>query len=322
MILRANFEVWSDFDTVYTINDNDGRGFEFQRLAQDNTWVTLSALEHLGIKNPRYLAGDPPDIRALASIKKTNVLVIGIQQPLRAGLRCSPIIASTPPKVEGRAALLSFGHLLRRAIAVKLDIDPREINVGVRVMQDVNSQVVGQVFVSDSLENGAGYSSVYGDPSKAEELLRYIVGQNGTDFYGPIVQQNHREECRTSCPDCLRDFSNLAFHNILDWRLALDMARLALDPSAPIDFAVSYWQGLDTLAAQAYCSVTGLNFIQYGTVVGGQDGSHVELITHPLWDDNPNCFGPEIATAYANAQLNGATSIEFKSVFDILRRPY
>jgi hypothetical protein len=85
---------------------------------------------------------------------------------------------------------------------------------------------------------------------------------------------------------------------------------------------VSYWQGLDTLAAQAYCSVTGLNFIQYGTVVGGQDGSHVELITHPLWDDNPNCFGPEIATAYANAQLNGATSIEFKSVFDILRRPY
>jgi ATP-dependent helicase YprA (DUF1998 family) len=322
MIPRANFEVWSDFDTVYTINDNDGRGFEFQRLANQNTWVTVSALEQLGIRNPQLLSGDPPDIRALASIKKTNVLVLGVQQPLRAGLRCSPIITNTPPRVEGRAALLSFGHLLRRAIAVKLDIDEREINVGVRVMQDANSQVVGHVFVSDTLENGAGYSSVYGDPTKAEELLRYIVGQNGMDFYGPIVEQAHREECRTSCPDCLRDFSNLAFHNILDWRLALDMTRLALDPSAPIDFAVSYWQGLDTLAAQAYCSVTGLNFIQYGTVVGGQDGNHVELITHPLWDDNPSGFGPEIATAYAHAQLNGATSIEFKSVFDILRRPY
>ena len=189
-------------------------------------------------------------------------------------------------------------------------------------MQDANAQVVGQVFVSDVLENGAGYSSVYGDPAKAEELLRYIVGQTSMDFYGPIVDEHHREECRTSCPDCLRDFSNLAFHNILDWRLALDMARLALDPSAPIDFAVPYWQGLDTLAAQAYCNVSGLNLVQYGTVAGGQDGSHVELFTHPLWDDNPNCFGPEIATAYANAQLNGATSIEFKSVFDILRRSY
>jgi hypothetical protein len=203
-----------------------------------------------------------------------------------------------------------------------LDIDEREINVGVRVMQDANSQVVGQVFVSDALENGAGYSSVYGDPTRAEELLRYIIGLNGTDFYGPIVEQTHREQCRTSCPDCLRDFGNLAFHNILDWRLALDMTRLALDPSAPIDFGVSYRQGLDTLAAQAYCSVLGLNLIQYGTVVGGQDGSHVELITHPLWDDNPSCFGPEMATAYARAQMNGATSIEFKSVFDILRRPY
>lgn len=322
MTPRANFEVWSDFDIVYTINDNDGRDFEFLRLANEDTWVTLSALENLGIRNPKSLAVDPPDIRALASIKKTDVLVLGIQQPLRPGLRCSPIIGSAPPRVEGRAALLSFGHMLRRAIAVKLDIDEREINIGVRVMQDANAQVVGQVFVSDVLENGAGYSSVYGDPAKAEELLRYIIGQNSMDFYGPIVDENHRKECRTSCPDCLRDFSNLAFHNILDWRLALDMARLALDPSAPIDFAVPYWQGLNTLAAQAYCNVSGLNFVQYGTVVGGQDGSHVELITHPLWDDNPNCFGPEIATAYANAQLNGATSIEFKSVFDILRRPY
>jgi Lhr-like helicase len=323
MTERANFEVWSDFDTVFAINDNDGQGFEFHRLANQETWVTLSALERLGIRNPQQmLAGDAPDIRALASIKKTNVLVLGIKQPLRAGLRCSPIIASTPPRVEGRAALVSFGHLLRRAIAVKLDIDESEINVGIRVMQDANGQVIGQVFVSDSLENGAGYSSVYGDPIKAEELLRYIIGQNGTDFYGPMVEKTHSVECLTSCPDCLRDFRNLAFHNILDWRLALDMARLALDPNAPIDFAVPYWQGIDMLAAKAYCSVSGLQLVRYGNVVAGQDGNHVELITHPLWDDNPNFFGPEIATAYALAQMAGVTNIELKSVFDILRRPY
>jgi hypothetical protein len=323
MTERANFEVWSDFDTVFAINDNDGRGFEFHRLANQETWVTLSALERLGIRSPQQmLAGDPPDIRALASIKKTNVLVLGIKQPFRAGLRCSPIISSTPPRVEGRAALVSFGHLLRRAIAVRLDIDESEINVGIRVMQDANGQVIGQVFVSDSLENGAGYSSVYGDAMKAEELLRYMIGQNGADFYGPMLEKIHGDECLTSCPDCLRDFRNLAFHNILDWRLALDMARLALDPNAPIDFAVPYWQGIDMLAAKAYCSVSGLKLVRYGNVVAGQDGNHVELITHPLWDDNPNFFGPEIATAYAQAQMAGITNIELKSVFDILRRPY
>ena len=323
MTPRANFEVWSDFDTVYVINDNDGHGFEFHRLEDQETWVTLLALERSGRRNPQQgLAGDPVDVRALASIKRTNVLILGIQQPLRAGLRCSPIIAGTPPRVEGRAALLSFGHLLRRAIAVQLDIDVREINVGVRVMQDANAQVIGQVFVSDALENGAGYSSVYGDPTRAEDLLRYMVEPNGMDFYDPRVQTNHSNECRTSCPDCLRDYSNLVFHNILDWRLALDMTRLALDRNAPVDFSVSYWQGLDTLAAQAYCSMAGLNFVQFGNVAAGQDGSHVELITHPLWDDNPSRFGPELANAYAYAQANGATNIEFKSIFEILRRPY
>lgn len=320
---RRNFEVWSDFDTVFVINDNSGRDFEFRRLTDQETWVTIAALEKSGKRNPQQsLAGDPPDVRALASIKRTNVLILGIRQPLRAGLRCSPIVTGNPPRVEGRAALLSFGYLLRRAMAVQLDIDEREINVGVRVMQDASGQVIGQIFISDALENGAGYSSVYGDPAKAEELIQYILGQNTMDFHGPLVHAPHVDECRTSCPDCVRDFSNLSFHNILDWRLALDMARLALDASAPIDFAVPYWQGLDASAAQAYCKVAGLTFTRFGGVVAGQDGNHVELITHPLWDDNPNQFGPELAAAYALARAAGATTIEYKSIFEILRRPY
>jgi hypothetical protein len=250
------------------------------------------------------------------------VLILGIQQPLRAGLRCSPIATGNPPRVEGRAALLSFGYMLRRAMAVRLDIDEREINVGVRVMQDANAQVTGQVFISDALENGAGYSSVYGNPAEAEELLRYILGQTHSEFYDPIVEEDHRKECRTSCPDCLRGFSNLAFHSILDWRLAFDMARLALDANAPINFKTPYWQGLDMVAAQAYCQAAGLGVVQFGDVVAGRDGGHVELITHPLWDDDPNHLGPELAQAYALAVGGGATTVTFKPIFEILRRPY
>src|SRR5205823_3190464 len=149
----------------------------------------------------------------------------------------------------------------------------------------------GQVFISDTLENGAGYSSVYGEPAKAEDLLNYILGQPNAEFYAPIVGQPHTDDCRTSCPDCLRDFSNLAFHSILDWRLALDMARLALDPNAPINFTVPYWLGLDTVAAQSYCNAAGLSFTRFGDVVAGREGDHIEFITHPLWDDNPNRFG-------------------------------
>ncbi|MFO0818003.1 MAG: DEAD/DEAH box helicase [Pirellulales bacterium] len=315
---RANFEVWSDAETVFVVNDNDGQFFDFERLSQGETWVTRAALERSGVDNPTTLlaAGGQIDRRALASIKPTNVLVLGIQNPLRVGLRCSPL------DVQGRAALLSFGYLLRRAIAVRLDIDEREIKIGIRVMQDAAGQVVGQVFVSDSLENGAGYSSVFGDPAVAEDLLRYMIGQTTPEFFVPIVTDPHRSDCRTSCPDCLRDFSNLVFHNVLDWRVALDMARLALDANATIDFSTPYWQGLDQIAAGPYFQAVGLQQVQFGGLLAGQDGNLVEIITHPLWDCDPNRFGPQLANAYAQALATGATVIEFKSIFEILRRPY
>src|SRR5262249_34319740 len=159
-----------------------------------------------------------------ASVKPTDVLVLGIAS-WPVGINALPI------RVEGRAALYSLGFLIRRAAAVTLDIHERELKVGLRVMQDPNGQVVGQIFLSDSLENGAGYRSYFGTPAEAEQLMRFIVGQTSQTFYGPMVAHldahgnpAHASLCRTSCPDCLRDFSNLAYHNILDWRLGLDLA--------------------------------------------------------------------------------------------------
>ena len=130
---------------------------------------------------------------------------------------------------------------------MRLDIDERELKVGLRVMQDPNGQVVGQIFISDSLENGAGYSSYFGTPAEAESLLRLVIGQTSPTFYAPLVAAAHASVCQTSCPDCLRDFSNLPYHNILDWRLGLDLARLSLDSNAQIDFSIAYWQGVDAM---------------------------------------------------------------------------
>jgi hypothetical protein len=196
-------------------------------------------------------------------------------------------------------------------------------------MQDPNGQVVGQIFLSDSLENGAGYSSYFGAPAEAERLLRFVVGQSGTTFFGPLVAQTnsqgapaHGALCQTSCPDCLRDFSNLAYHNILDWRLGLDLARLALDPNAPINFATAYWQGLDAVVAAPYFrAMPGWQQVTFGGLQAGQRGNMVEIITHPLWDIDPNRFGPQLAGAYAQASAAGR-QVAVKSIFEVLRRPF
>ncbi len=314
---RANFGIWAGPETIFVVNDNGGRCFDFVKLSQGETWVTLEALAQLGINNPQLNAAAGQDRRALASIKPTDVMVLGIQS-WPAGVVYSPL------DVNGRAALYSLGFMMRRAASVRLDIDERELKVGLRVIQDSNAQVRGEIFISDSLENGAGYSSHLGTPTEAENLLRFLIGQGDSSFYDPLVTAAHALVCQTSCPDCLRDFSNLAFHNILDWRLGLDLARLALDPNAPIDFTVSYWQSLAISAATAYFAAQPQWVsVAFAGVPAGRRGAIVEMIVHPLWNTTDlNNLCPPLNAAYAQAQAAGAQTIRFKSIFEVLRRPY
>jgi hypothetical protein len=312
----ANFGIWSGQETIFVVNDNGGRCFDFVKLNTGETWVTREALTQIGVINQPINTAVPQDRRALASIKPTDVLMLGIQS--------WPVgIINSPLDVNGRAALYSLGFMMRRAAAVRLDIDERELKVGLRVIQAANGQVRGEIFMSDSLENGAGYSSHLGTPNEADSLLRFLVGQGSASFYGPLIAQSHADVCQTSCPDCLRDFSNLAFHNILDWRLGLDLARLSLDQNAPLDFTVSYWQNLATTASTAYfASQPQWQFLTYASVPAGRRGNVVEIITHPLWNANQNSLCPQLAAAYAQAQAAGAQTIAFKSIFEVLRRPF
>jgi hypothetical protein len=321
LVQRANFEVWADRETVYVINDNDGRLFDFEKLARGETWVTRLALANVGVDNPPIDAGAAVDQRALGSIKTTDVMVLGIVN-WPGGIRTSPV---GDDGLGVRAALYSFGFLARRAAADWLDVDERELKVGLRVLRDAAGEVIGQIFISDSLENGAGYASLLGQPLQAEALLQYMVGQSNPAFYCFLVSQGHAgpgpNACMTSCPDCLREFNNLPYHSIVDWRLGLDLARLALDRAAPIDFTVPYWQGMDAAAAGPYfAAMPGWQQIMFAGLQAGRRGNRAEIIAHPLW--NPDLFGPQLAAAYTQAVTSGCQQVTVKSIFEILRRPF
>jgi hypothetical protein len=297
------------------VNDNEGQQFEFEKLRQGDTWVTRAALTKIGQPLTVIDPAVPMDRRSLGSVKPTDVLVVGLHV-VRPGLQLTPLA------VQGRASLYSLGFMLRRAAAVRLDVHERELKVGLRVTPNGQGQVAGQIFISDSLENGAGYSSHLGTPDEMETLLRFVAGVGDGTLHAPLVAAGHASTCLTSCPDCLRDFSNLAYHNILDWRLGIDLARLALDPQAQIDFTVPYWQALVTAACGPYFAAQpGWQQVTYAGVPGGRRANRVELITHPLWSSDPNRLGPELTAAYAAAQAAGA-QVTTKSMFEVLRRPF
>jgi hypothetical protein len=152
-------------------------------------------------------------------------------------------VFADPRTVPGRAAWYSFAFLLRSAAAALLDVDVQELQAGIRTLQ-VAGIPRGQAFLSDSLENGAGYCRWLAVPENFQQMLStacdLIAGQVGSKW----VSAEHRNRCDTSCNHCLRDFYNLQYHGLLDWRLALDMARLAHDPSSALDLRSSLGAGV------------------------------------------------------------------------------
>ena len=184
----------------------------------------------------------------------------------------------------------------------------------------------GQIFLSDTLENGAGYATHLGQPAVAEHLLRLITEPGHNGFFETLVGNIHADSCDTSCPDCLRSYSNLQYHNLLDWRLAVDLASLALDAAAPISLGSPRWSRVANIAAVTLLNARqGYRQITIAGLPAVTNGTNVKIITHPLWLTDRNNLGPDMARAWDEAERVHRLRIDpeqsFVSVFEALRRP-
>lgn len=327
-----NFTVDARSERVYRVNDNDGSDFEFRKLAGQHVWISEAAVDQAlkdlpraergAVPAPTFDAATPPLRRALAAIANTDVLMAGIAD-VPVGLSLNPAIP------EARAAWYSFGFVVRRAAAVMLDVAESELDLGIQPTMDFNSPFAppsARVFVSDTLENGAGYSTYLGDPGRFEELLRFIVGEGGTggdSFIGPLIAQAHESECATSCHRCLREFGNMAYHPLLDWRTGLDMVRLALDSAADIDLRHTYWATLVARVTGPY--FTGLGLVPT-TLAGLEAGidrhtNSAVVLTHPMWDTDHGNLRSDVAAAVAEGERAGLT-VRLHSILRAVRFPY
>ena len=309
---HANFDIFSGPETVYVINDNNGALFHFERMYGES-WMTREALRKVITKLPPQ--NSAPDVRALGAISETDVMISGINTWPTG-------IFADPMRVEGRAAFYSYGFLLRRAAAVRLDVSDSELKVGLRTVNDPAAGVVGQIFMSDTLENGAGYSTHLGTPLEFQSLLLDICGPNVLGRFDQRTQpDDHGNACQTSCHDCMRDYSNLAYHSILDWRLGMDLARLALDSAASIDFSPSHWSDVPHLATQRlHTALPGSTISKFGGLPAVIHGQCAIIATHPLWDVRPATLHPALHQAQSAAAAAGLSS-EFRSTFMLIRRP-
>jgi DEAD/DEAH box helicase domain-containing protein len=151
---------------VVTLNDNGGRLFQLRR-EPDGTVVVPDP----GLYSHR------PDLRrgpsatltgALGEVRPTDVLVLTLD---RLALRGGAIPTGKWGLPAGLAAMWSFAEVLRRACAVHADVDPVELQVGLRPAR-LGDHLGQLVFIADALENGAGYAPWLGRKEELELILR------------------------------------------------------------------------------------------------------------------------------------------------------
>ncbi len=298
---------------VYVVNDNHGEGWTF---AKATGWPGLLSVDvadggasRYAVTMPNNLSEDGRLSVALGARYVTDAALVTIAET-PVGLDLDPISSTGK-----RAAWYSLGFLLREAAREHLQVESRELKVGLYYEPDPSGAVRAWVYLADSLENGAGYSTHIATPavfSSVLEVARDYVTHLQTD-------ERHESECDSSCYDCLRDYFNMPYHPLLDWRVARDM--LTLLEGRELDLAE--WSETERKRAEALAAESGGKPIELaGGVAGVEIEGSVIVISHPLEETSPAGFTSErIAEALADAEGRASDpgSVLCEDSFSLLR---
>ncbi len=259
VLAGTNLAYARDERQVLRVNDNGERLFAF-RQGPGMHWVVEDELR--GVWRARVADAKTAEV-ALASRKKTDILRLR-PAVIPAGLRLGPPLPTNPRPAESslhaRAAFYSWGHLLRLAACDLLDVESRELDVGVRPVRSSEGEPTYEVVLMDTLENGSGYCRHLSEPAPLRALLASVADLD-RGWAAKIAGGDHASRCDGSCYDCLRDYSNADLHAVLDWRLALDLSELAANVNADLSSDNPRWASLVRRAEETLREVApGRNF--------------------------------------------------------------
>jgi hypothetical protein len=258
---------------------------------------------------------------AIAAPKTTDVLRIR-PNGIRQGLSLDALASRGAVK----AAYYSAAFIIRSVAAERLDTDPEEFDVSnVRQVELDTGERAGEIVLNDHLSNGAGF--VHWLAENWSDVLASIVGigvPEGT-FIGDLVSSRHRSRCDSSGYDCLRQYRNMTFHGLLDWRLGLSLLRtlhsIAFSVGLNGSFAepdLADWPELAQRLRTSFCQTFGCTPRDFGALPGFEVGLRSVVVVHPLWETRR----PTGLLAEARAEIPSAQSnrIVYVDTFNLLRR--
>ena len=221
----------------------------------------------------------------------------------------------------GKQALWSFAEILRINCAAELDVNPEELQAGLQPKL-IGGTLSQSIFISDSLENGAGYSTRLSNPEIMLEILRKINDKERVQLENGV----HADKCDSSCPNCLRSYDNRRLHSLLDWRLALDVAEWAFDLSCDTSRWLSTGQAEAESLHKTLCSAgVSTKVFQAEDLwgVASENDNRAIIFSHPLWMIHEDDWTNQQRNGKSEAELSLGENyeIEFFDLYTQKRQP-
>jgi DEAD/DEAH box helicase domain-containing protein len=255
---RLEVEVY-DQASILELNDNFGLGFTVMKKHGRSFWETVNG----PVPEDAFVRSG----FAIGSEKTSDVLVL-----TPSSLDIPGGVIDTRSKA-GQAAVVSFSVAFKKAADVALDLSEDELVSGTHSRKRKGILTAG-AFFSDALENGAGYAVEISEPQKLAEIFAAVSSE-----LQPFWEDEAHVRCASSCPDCLRSYSNRRTHTQLDWRLALDYVDLIMGRSMG-----NRWSGEEKRLREAALQVVGVAEVAVGdhALLVSEKAKRGYLISHPL----------------------------------------
>lgn len=312
---------------VLKVNDQRGKLFaggigtaSFVNNNRDISGQWIDARFQQPNGNIPFRSTAPSESIAIVAPKTTDVLRIR-PSTVQPGLTLDPSAQGSAVK----AAYYSASFILRSASAQLLDIDPEELDISsVRRIQNADGKYIGEIIISDHLANGAGFTAQV-EKHWISILQSVVLSDAPPDtFAGALIASSHTMSCDSSCYDCLRQYRNMNYHGLLDWRLGLSLLRLlsGLTFACGLDAAfttpdLQSWREYATTLRDGFCrTFNSCKPRQFGPLVGFEVGGRNVFIVHPLWDT----VQPRGVLAQALATLSAGSNIQYVNTFNLQRR--
>lgn len=265
-----SIKVWR-LEQAQLISVNDNRGREYAFIPDRPGSVSATADVDQPGSARRGVIGD---------IRTTDAVMLMLDN---VRLQGGVVNADQLDCPAGRSALQSFAEAIRLGCQAELDIQSQELSGGVQPRRTVKGMLTGAVYLADTLENGAGYAV---ELAQGPALHRAISGiANGLSAQW---ESHDHLGCDSSCADCLRSWDNRFVHGLLDWRLALDIADLALGRRLNL----GRWLDLAQASALNFRRVYGdtlaedgqrVEIVAAGALTAVVAGQRAVVLGHPLW---------------------------------------